>query len=178
MLVDIFWELGVCVFLQCLSNLGRRALVGQDSQPLFHVLQEKRHVHFSPSKSIHIYIYIYVNLVCLRECFGVFLVLQSFLLKSWQTSLTDLPNHLDIDEGTNRRRQRQDDDTFVMVKEYVASTDLRQPPLLVLTAEDAATYPLVTNRSSIEFLMLLQVSFVGGWKLLGVVFVDAWIWFV
>lgn len=114
----------------------------------------------------------------MRECFGVFLVLQLFLLKSWQTSLTDLPNHLDIDEGTNRRRQRQDDDTFVMVKEYVASTDLRQPPLLVLTAEDAATYPLVTNRSSIEFLMLLQVSFVGGWKLLGVVFVDAWIWFV
>lgn len=62
------------------------------------------------------------------------------------TSLWDLPDHLDVDEGTNRRREKQIQDTFVLVKEYISSTELRQPPLLVLTPESKASYTLTTNR--------------------------------
>ena len=57
-----------------------------------------------------------------------------------------MPNHLDIDEGTNRRREKLEDDTFVLVKEYISSTELRQPPLLVLTAQHKDTSALTTNR--------------------------------
>lgn len=71
--------------------------------------------------------------------------------KNWPkylaSTLTDLPDHLDQDEGTKCRRPRSPDDIFVLVKEYISSTELRQPPLLVLTAESRLSFPLTTNRT-------------------------------
>lgn len=60
-------------------------------------------------------------------------------------TLADLPEHYDTDEGTNHRRDRQPDDTFVLVKEYISSPDLRQLPLLVLTCESRETYAMTTS---------------------------------
>lgn len=51
-----------------------------------------------------------------------------------------------MDEGTNRNRAKNDDDVFVLVKEYICSETLRQRPLLALTAESRLTFPLTTNR--------------------------------
>ena len=57
----------------------------------------------------------------------------------------DLPHHYQPDEGTHRNRVKRDGDVFLLVKEYISSTELRQNPLLAMTAESAASYPLTTN---------------------------------
>lgn len=60
--------------------------------------------------------------------------------------LKDIPTNYEFDEGTNRRREKHPDDVFVLVKEYISSTTLRQPPLLVLTAESKQRFLLTTDR--------------------------------
>lgn len=59
----------------------------------------------------------------------------------------DIPDCFDLDEGTNKRREKQADDVFVLVKEYISSVELRQPPLLALTAESRPSFPMTTTRS-------------------------------
>lgn len=67
---------------------------------------------------------------------------------------------MDQDEGTSRRRAKNDNDTFVLVKEYISSEQLRQPPLLVLRAEDRDSFPLTTNRiSKDDFVSMFVHSF-------------------
>lgn len=60
-----------------------------------------------------------------------------------------MPSSYVLDEGSQARRGRvkRDNDVFVLVKEYISSTELRQAPMLALTAESAASYALTTQRS-------------------------------
>ena len=53
---------------------------------------------------------------------------------------------MEIDEGKHKRRAKREDDVFVLVKEYISSTEMRQKPLLCLRGEDAAGFPLLTER--------------------------------
>lgn len=62
-------------------------------------------------------------------------------------SLTDIPAHYELDEARRTRRAKDPCDVFVLVKEYISSTTLSQPPMLVLPAESKATFPLVTDRN-------------------------------
>ena len=61
-------------------------------------------------------------------------------------TLADIPEQMEMDEGTNHRRGKDPDDTFVLVKRYISAVELRQPPLLVLTPEHRNTFALMTNR--------------------------------
>lgn len=56
--------------------------------------------------------------------------------------LTDLPD-VEIDEGRHGRRPKHDDDGFVIVKEYISSTTMRQKPLLCALAENTPRVPLL-----------------------------------
>lgn len=49
---------------------------------------------------------------------------------------------MEIDEGKHKRRAKREDDVFVLVKE----SEMRQKPLLCLRGEDAAGFPLLTER--------------------------------
>lgn len=62
-------------------------------------------------------------------------------------TIPDIPSNYELDEGSNNRRAKHPHDVFVLVKEYIASTTLRQPPLLVLTNESLQRFTLVTDRS-------------------------------
>lgn len=57
------------------------------------------------------------------------------------------------------RREKRDNDTFIMVKEYISSSELRQPPLLVLREEDKATFALTTDRN-MDYLATSLCSYV------------------
>lgn len=70
----------------------------------------------------------------------------SFSEMSEHLPLKDIPTNYEFDEGTNRRREKHPDDVFALVKEYISSTTLRQPPLLVLTAECKQSFLLTTDR--------------------------------
>ena len=59
--------------------------------------------------------------------------------------MSDLPD-VEIDEGKWVQRAKHEDDTFVIVKEYISSVEMRQKPLLCQLAEHAVTYPLLTDR--------------------------------
>lgn len=59
--------------------------------------------------------------------------------------LTDIPAALDVNEGSKRNREKKPDDVFVLVKEYISSVELRQPPLLAMTSESRASFPLTTS---------------------------------
>ncbi|CAE7889335.1 unnamed protein product [Symbiodinium microadriaticum] len=63
-----------------------------------------------------------------------------------------LPQSYELDEGWgNSGRVKQGDDIFVLVKEYICSTELRQQPMLVLKKEVAnmcPLYPLVPDTES------------------------------
>ena len=63
-------------------------------------------------------------------------------------TLIDLPESFEQDEGTNSRRAKHPEDIFVLTKEYISSTELRQKPLLVMTPENRDTYPLTTTSNS------------------------------
>ena len=52
------------------------------------------------------------------------------------------------------RGARCDSDVFVLVKEYISSTELRQAPLLVLPAQKA--YPLVAPGRELFFCLFVQ----------------------
>lgn len=62
----------------------------------------------------------------------------------WQPVL-DLPIGMDLNEGSRRNREKMPDDIFVVVKQYICSVQLAQPPMLVLTSESRATFPLTTS---------------------------------
>lgn len=59
--------------------------------------------------------------------------------------MADLPENYETDEGTLSRREKLGEDVFVLVKEYISSSDLRQRPLLVMTPASRMTFPLKTN---------------------------------
>ena len=138
-----------CSQLSCfkfITNQGRWIVAGQDCKPFLLVLQAKRQEFVKKEKK---------KWGCEKET-----------THWWCAPLSDLPNHLDIDEGTNHRREKLEDDTFVLVKEYISSTELRQPPLLVLTAEHRATYSLTTNRNlALLFAKFLSINIDYPWLL-------------
>lgn len=82
--------------------------------------------------------------------------------------LADIPDDIECNEGTNRRRGKDPDDVMVCVKEYISSPEFRQQPMLVLTPDNQARFTLVTNRRSdlhfVEcFLGLLWYVLCFGW---------------
>ena len=62
-------------------------------------------------------------------------------------SSADLPENYETNEGTNSRRAKHPDDILVLVKEYIASANLAQLPLLVLTPESRQVFRLSTDRT-------------------------------
>ena len=61
-------------------------------------------------------------------------------------TLKDLPEQFELQEGRDRRRAKDPQDVFVMVKEYISSTEMRRLPMLVLTPSHRATFTLTTDR--------------------------------
>ena len=78
-------------------------------------------------------------------------------------NLPDLPANYEVDEGTNHRRAPHPLDVFVMVKEYISSVDLAQPPLLVLTHQHRSSFPLTILSHLGYFWKVLEGYF---WKVL------------
>jgi len=62
--------------------------------------------------------------------------------------LQDVPEAFETNEGTNHRRAKSPHDVFVIVKEYISSTQIAQQPLLAQTEENKLTFPLVTTRNT------------------------------
>ena len=60
-------------------------------------------------------------------------------------SLADIPPEIELREGKKRNHEKRPDDVFVLVKEYICSLELRQPPMLALPAESKLTFPLTTS---------------------------------
>ena len=77
----------------------------------------------------------------------------------------DLPENYETNEGTNSRRAKHPDDILVLVKEYIASANLAQLPLLVLTPESRQVFRLSTDRTfggANSICVFFCVSFLGG----------------
>ena len=69
-------------------------------------------------------------------------------MRGFHVALTDLPDVPDLDDKKFRsRRAPHPDDVFVIVKEHILSTTMRQQPILCQLAENVNDYPLLTNRS-------------------------------
>lgn len=63
------------------------------------------------------------------------------------SSLADIPPNYELDEARRTNRAKDPLDVFVLVKEYISSETLSQPPMLVLPAESKTNFPLVTDRN-------------------------------
>lgn len=85
-------------------------------------------------------------------------------------TLTDLPESFEQDEGTNSRRAKHPEDVFVLTKEYISSTELRQKPLLVMTPENRDTYPLTTTSNYV----FRESMFWNHWFFIFVFYVKFW----
>ena len=73
-------------------------------------------------------------------------LLLLFIAELCFVRVADIPDQIDKDEGTNSRRPKHQDDVFALVKEYISSSELRQPPLLVLVPENRQRFTLTTSR--------------------------------
>lgn len=85
-------------------------------------------------------------------------------------TLTDLPESFEQDEGTNSRRAKHPEDVFVLTKEYISSTELRQKPLLVMTPENRDTYPSTTTSNYV----FRESMFWNHWFFIFVFYVKFW----
>ena len=83
------------------------------------------------------------------------LFVYQIVSRRFPRTLADLPEHMELNEGTHRRRGKDPDDIFVCVKRYISSVEMRQPPLLVLVPENRDKFTLMTNRS----FLILYVKF-------------------
>ena len=84
-------------------------------------------------------------MLCLKTCLKL-LCLKTRLQDSHSPS-ADLPDSYETNEGSNSRRAKHPDDILVLVKEYIASANLAQLPLLVLTPESRQAFRLSTDRT-------------------------------